>query len=253
MANHSSSKEYLAWIYRAWRYRLKLEKAEIRYLLRSLSAGEAAVSIGAHKGAYTYWMVRSVGPSGAVFAFEPQAQLAERLRTLVSSRGLRNVKVETLGVSSKVGTLTLTLPRSDGSPSASFERRTTLAEDAMKVPVEVTTLDYYFLEQAGAENIPISLIKCDVEGHELEVFRGGRRLLQEQGPDLLFECERRHRNSPVEEVFDFLLALDYKGWYFTRHGREPIGSFDVGVNQADPRARHYINSFLFTRRNRKPK
>ena len=34
------------------------------------------MDIGAHKGAYVYWMQRAVGPSGTVFAFEPQVALA---------------------------------------------------------------------------------------------------------------------------------------------------------------------------------
>ena len=62
----------LKWTYRAWRYRQRLERQEIRLLLRHLAAGDVAVDVGAHKGAYTYWMRRAVGASGKVYAFNAQ-------------------------------------------------------------------------------------------------------------------------------------------------------------------------------------
>jgi FkbM family methyltransferase len=239
--------EHLSWVYRAWRYRLRLEKPEIRCMLQRLSPGDAVIDIGAHKGAYTYWMIRAVGATGAVFAFEPQQQLAQRLRALVSAAGHTNVSVENLGISSRPGTLTLNLPHFEGPPGASFETRSFSQTGSHQVPVEVTTLDDYFMERSGPVNRRIRLLKCDAEGHELEVFRGGRLLLEDQGPDLLFECESRHRESPVEEVFEFLQSLGYEGWYFDRFELEPLEQFDVRVHQANPEGKNYANNFLFTR------
>jgi hypothetical protein len=43
--------EKLTWIYRAYRYRLKLERQEIQLLLQNLNLGDVGVDIGAHKGA----------------------------------------------------------------------------------------------------------------------------------------------------------------------------------------------------------
>ena len=53
-------------LYRAWRYRFKLDPQEISFLLGNVSAGQTCVDIGAHKGAYTYWMQRAVGPTGRI-------------------------------------------------------------------------------------------------------------------------------------------------------------------------------------------
>jgi hypothetical protein len=70
----------LKWLYRALRYRL--EKQEIKLVQRHLAPGDVAVDVGAHKGAYTWWMRRAVGESGRVYAFEPQPALADNLRGL---------------------------------------------------------------------------------------------------------------------------------------------------------------------------
>ncbi len=37
------------WIYRAYRYRLKLEPQEIKLLLRNLNPGDVGIDVGVHK------------------------------------------------------------------------------------------------------------------------------------------------------------------------------------------------------------
>ena len=66
-------------LHRAWRYRLRIERPEILFLLEHLAPGQTAVDVGAHKGAFTYWMDRLVGPTGHVLAFEPIPELAAYL------------------------------------------------------------------------------------------------------------------------------------------------------------------------------
>jgi FkbM family methyltransferase len=230
----------LKWLYRAWRYRYRLERAEIRLLLEHLSAGDVAVDVGAHKGAYTYWMRQAVGPSGKVYAFEPQPVLAARLSSLVSSSGYTNVVIENLGLSSSSGTMMLNVPGEGTSPSASFEAG---EAGSKSYPVQVTTLDDYFY---GREEPRVRLLKCDAEGHELEVFRGARRLLSEAGPCLLFECERRHRKSGrVDDVFDWLQDLGYRGYFIDRAGARDIREFDPGIHQAGNDDPGSVNNFLF--------
>ncbi|HUG18424.1 MAG TPA: FkbM family methyltransferase, partial [Planctomycetaceae bacterium] len=90
---------------RAWKYRRRNEISEIAYLRQHLCRGSIAVDVGAHKGAYLYWMRKIVGPEGRVFAFEPQPQLAEILRKIVAYKRWSNVVIENLGVSSQSGTM----------------------------------------------------------------------------------------------------------------------------------------------------
>lgn len=229
------------WIYRAYRYRLKLEPQEISLLLRYLNPGDVGVDVGAHKGAYTYWMSRAVGAQGRVYAFEPQPVLAGGLKSLAARRA-PNVVVENLGLSSAPGTLTLKVPGGDSSPGASFEGGDA-AEGGQSYPVSVTTLDCYFEAQPDR---PVRLLKCDAEGHELEVFRGGSGLLAAHHPCLLFECERRHRPSGrVDDVFAFLEDIGYRGYFIQRSGPQDIDRFDPDLHQAESGAPGYVNNFLF--------
>ncbi len=236
--------EKLRWVYRAWRYRLKLERQEITSLLRLLNPGDIAVDIGAHKGAYTYWMLKRVGPAGKIYAFEPQPALFHGLKRLLPENQHGNVRIENMGLSSASGVLTLNVPSLKSSPGASFEKSRDGVSPLQSYPVTVTRLDEYF---NNGEDEPIRLIKCDAEGHELEVFRGAENLLRRQHPHLLFECESRHcSQGNVDEVFSWLSALGYRGQFFSGDGLHNINVFNAVIHQADTKAPGYVNNFLFS-------
>jgi predicted methyltransferase len=67
-------------LYRAYRYRWKNDPTEIAFVRAHVQPGSIALDVGAHKGGYTYWLAKGVGPSGHVYAFEPQPRLATGLR-----------------------------------------------------------------------------------------------------------------------------------------------------------------------------
>jgi FkbM family methyltransferase len=239
------SLDRLKWIYRSFRYRYKLEPREVKLLLELLKPGDTAVDIGAHKGAYTYWMRKAVGKEGRVIAFEPQPDLAAALMKLLEAGSEQNAVVECLGLSETLGLKTLHVPGQGSSPSASFEQLGWQAAGSQCYEVPVTTLDAYF---ASEEQRPvINLIKCDAEGHELEVFHGAEQTLRNMKPVLLFECEARHGSvSRVLEVFRFLSSLGYHGYFFDHDGLKGIDQFKPEWHQAAPGGCYYVNNFFFT-------
>ena len=106
--------------------------------------------------------------------------------------------------------------------------------------VEVTTLDLA-LNDAGA----VALIKCDVEGHELDMFKGAEAVLTQDHPLLLFECEARHNpDRAVTEVFDYLQDLGYRGSFFWHGELLDVRLFDLATHQTLGRA-PYANNFVF--------
>src|SRR5262245_33698247 len=83
----------MTWRYRAWRYRLLVERPGVHFVREHLKPGQLALDIGAHKGAYLYWMQRAVGCAGRVVAYEPQPELANYLSTVVGAERLEHVTV----------------------------------------------------------------------------------------------------------------------------------------------------------------
>lgn len=231
---------------RAYRARWRDERAEIGEMLRLLRPADTAVDIGAHKGAYLYWMREAVGPGGRVFAFEPQPKLHAYLAGIVAGQGWDNVELSPLALSDRRGEATIHVPAESGetSPGASLEK-----QSGYGIPIRTDTLDAVLAGKPAPR-----FIKCDVEGHELSVFRGAARTLERHGPALLFECEQRHLSAhTLQDVFSFLLGLGYTGRFFASGRLRPLGEFDPAVHQRREGERFwdrkdYSNNFLFVRR-----
>ena len=134
----------LRYLYRAWRYRLFVDPAELRFVRRHLQPGQVAVDVGCHKGAYTYWLERWVGAAGEVIAFEPQPRQAEYLQQMFRSMDYSNVTLVPSGLSDRSDRLRLHSPTAHGEPhEATFV--TAAAQPACAtIEVEVTTLDEHF-------------------------------------------------------------------------------------------------------------
>jgi hypothetical protein len=116
--------------------------------------------------------------------------------------------------------------------------------------VDATTLDDFF---AAKQRFP-DFLKIDVEGHELAVLEGAKRILQRHRPAVLVECETRHRpDCDVRVVFEFLQSQGYEGSFFLSGRRHPLREFNAAVHQqfdeatGEP-ARPYANNFAFVRR-----
>ena len=238
-------------LYRALKARYRGERQEVAAVLRGLAPGDVAVDAGAHKGAYTYWMRRAVGERGRVLAFEPQPRLAAYLTSVSDSLRWSNVSVRDCALSDTAGSGTLRVPRLGSSQGAALFALSEgpAGQNEEAVTVRLSTLD---TELAGAGRV--AFLKVDVEGHELAVFRGAARILTEDAPIVLFECERRHLSGhAMQDVFAYLLALGYEGRFFGVRGLQPLSEFDPEIHQRRAPGRFwaeagYCNNFLFTPR-----
>jgi len=149
------------------------DRTERRLLARHLSPGSVVVDAGANIGVYSQFLARCVGPGGVVHSFEPSPENFGRLHAALSQ--FSNVRLNQLAVSDKMG---------DGMLYVSEE----LNVDHRAYPIEgetrrtlcirSTTLDDYF--KPGER---VDFIKIDVQGYELHVLRGAKRVMQEN-PDI---------------------------------------------------------------------
>ena len=241
-------------VHRCWRLRFKSEVPSIRYVRESGLSGATVIDIGANKGVFSIYMSRAAGPNGKLIAFEAQPELGEHLLAVKQSFGLDNMTLVNKGLSSAAGTLTMRRSEA-GSGMASFHSAASSELEEVEIPV--IRLDDYVDEHAVG---PVAFIKCDVEGHELDVFRGGAALLARDKPTLLFECHDDEADRG--ELFEFLSQLGYDGYFFFvsrsdhkslfHKGRGEFIPYDqrAGYPNVHPAVRH--RNYVFVRRETQP-
>lgn len=144
----------------------RYEPGTTRIFQETLKPGMVVVDIGAHVGYYTLLAAKQVGPTGKVYAFEPEQANHAILVKNIALNHYGNVVAARMAVSDQKGGATLYLTALDSGRHSIY--RHGLPERGT-APVETTTLDS-FLESEGWPNVDI--IKIDVEGAEVAVLNG---------------------------------------------------------------------------------
>ena len=235
--------ELIKLAYRSYKYKTRNDKGEIAYIESVLMPGQTVFDIGAHKAGYLYIMLRRIGKTGHLYAFEPQSRLCNYILRLKNMFSWNNVTVERLALSDVAGRVTLFIPVSKGkftSPGATIAPKQS-GDYGIKEEVATERLDDY----CARKNIVPDFLKIDVEGNELRVFKGGAHILSTYKPTVIFECEARHvGREQVTETFKYLQLLGYNGYFINGVQKLPISQFSFDLHQVEGK-KPYCNNFVF--------
>jgi len=192
----------------------EVERAEWIFYLEYLREGMIVFDVGANVGELTLLFSRFVA-DGSVHAFEAGSAAFKRLELVCDAIGRNNVVLNHLAMSDKSGLIRLHI-YDDALSSFNSQAARPLKNyglDFEPVGIEetpATTVDDY-CERKKIELI--DLLKIDVEGAELQVLRGARRMLKSKRiACLTFEFGQTTfdmGNNP-EEIEVFLKEMNYK-------------------------------------------
>jgi FkbM family methyltransferase len=149
-------------------YRGLYEERLILKVRQLLKPGMTFVDVGANIGLYSVIAAHCVGPSGRVFAFEPQPSLAEVFWVNVRMNRLGNVTHETVALGRTPGTSAL-YQVTDNDVQATLRLRPDERSVGPVIQVPVRTLSDALREQGV---VSVDGLKVDVEGAEFEVLQG---------------------------------------------------------------------------------
>lgn len=158
--------------------RTQYESIGIRAVLAGVLHGTASyVDVGANRGQILHEAVR-IAPRGCHLAFEPIPELAAEV-----AREFPQVECRAIALGARSETAQFChFRRLDGWSGL---RRSPEITDKQGNP-EYITVDVSTLDSELAGLTP-SVVKIDVEGAELAVLQGGRSLLSETRPAVIFE------------------------------------------------------------------
>jgi len=174
-----------------------------------LASGGTFFDVGAHAGYFSLLASTRVGPSGRVFAVEPNPGTFASLEQHLAINHVTNVKAVMCGLADKPGSLTLHAPPSRIDYNATVLPRS----DWTRVDVPARTLDHCVREWAIER---IDLMKIDVEGAEPLVLAGGtgalasgvvrHAMIEVNGPRLTEGGSGPRELAQTLETFGFLPA-----------------------------------------------
>jgi FkbM family methyltransferase len=156
------------------------ERFEASLFAELLDAGGTVFDVGANFGYYSVVCADAVGPSGAVYAFEPDPAAFSLLDANAAANGLAGrLHVLPAAIGDHDGTVSYHL-----AAEAAFSGLTATGRSAIRGVIDVTVRS---LDSVAAEYTIDQLdgLKIDVEGHEAGVLRGARQVLQRSADPLI--------------------------------------------------------------------
>ena len=175
-------------------------EAELHILRPTIQPRSIVLDIGANIGSHTIPFARWVGPSGRVYAYEPQRLAFQMLCANAAMNALTNVFPLHAGAGKARSVCHL--PEADPRRPDNIGARP-MVERRDGVPVDVIPVDDLALPACH-------LIKIDVEGMEVAVLEGSRATICRCLPVLFVENNTLERSADIIETVN---SLDYEGYW----------------------------------------
>lgn len=174
--------------------------------------------IGANIGWYTLNFAQ-LPKIKQIYSFEPIPHSYSYLQKHLKLNNIKNVSTFNCALSDKIGTETFYwTEKENGSASMkNIQERANINQ----ITCELNTLDNFMKRK----RTPIDLIKCDVEGSELFVFRGGIKTIKKDKPVVFTEMLRKWSNKfdyHPNDIICFFAELGYGCYIFKRNKLKKI-------------------------------
>ena len=197
-----------------------LYETDVTNLFRAIvKEGMVVTDLGACIGYHTLLASRLVGPSGRVYAFEPNPRAYSYLLRNIEANGCGNVLAVQKAASDKTGAASLV------RDPESYDRDWVSASsgNADRIGVETITLDAFFTQEGWPS---VGLVKMDIEGSEKAALEGMRELSQ-RNPHMQVIMEfnldtLRRAGATPNALFAVLLELGFHNGHIIEQGMKPF-------------------------------
>jgi len=192
------------------------ESETTSFLGAVLRPGDAFLDVGAHIGYFSMVAAALVGPTGAVFSFEPETANFAHLLEHVELNAAWHVQPVHMAVGERPHVARFFVNADNDGGHALWDVAThpeceRTRRGGERRPVYVTSLDRYF---EGRTFASLKAIKLDVEGSEVAALRGAEQLLlRHRVPFVIAEVNRfalEAMGTSERELRDYMTGLGYE-------------------------------------------
>ncbi|MCG3148423.1 MAG: hypothetical protein PCFJNLEI_01866 [Verrucomicrobiae bacterium] len=199
----------------------------LHHLTQHLPSGAVVFDVGANFGYYSLTIAAHLKRNCQVYAFEPQRGTFQRLQTNIVLNQLEHVvHCHCLGLSDQESQAQLVIK--PGNYGATF-----VSTQADGESIRLTTMDGFC---AVHKVNRLDLIKCDVEGFEERVLRGGYQMIQEHQPVIYIEINppTLHRaGTSAANLVNLLRGFGYDLMRIQHHHLVPLPEIPQGEDYED--------------------
>ena len=186
--------------------------------LRLSRESDCFFDIGAHIGIVTLAVAKNIKKNGVIYAFEPSKVNLKFLKYHIACNKIKNVKIVDKLVSSseKKKIIFYESPESSGMNSIVSLKKKNITNKNFPKSI---TLDTF----CKNNNIYPDIIKVDIEGSEIEMLMGTKKILKKYRPLIFLSYHPYHLQKlghQKKSIFDILESLDYK--IYDLNGKKPL-------------------------------
>jgi FkbM family methyltransferase len=182
----------------------ELEDSEMLYKL--VDDGDTIFDIGANIGWYSNHLSKKL-PNSKIYSFEPIPETYAQIKKNTELNQSNNIILNNIALSDKIQTLTFYYsPTITGASSAA---NITENENMTKLECQTNTIDKFVKEKSITK---LDFIKCDVEGAEFLVYKGGAETIEKYKPIVFTEMLRKWSakfNYHPNEIIEFFKQFGY--------------------------------------------
>lgn len=182
---------------------------EMEFWRSYIKPGMTVIDVGANVGVYTFSAALKVGNTGQVFAVEPFSGCVRCLQETCKINNLSWVKVCASAASDKNSTIKLLLHVANELNEVITDDTRELSAGSFE-EVPCFTLDS-LMEQENMQQV--DFLKMDAEGHEMAVLGGGKNLINQFKPVILYENIAGSKGSNIG-VAQYLESIGYELFYY---------------------------------------
>ena len=184
---------------------------DFKIIKNNVKDGDNVIDLGANIGYFTLILAKLVGPTGKVFAFEPDPRNLALLKKNVEYNNYKNVIIVPKAVSNVNDKCTLYTGQKTFGQNKIYKPKKTKTQKFIPIDSETVRLDDFFKTNGLLDKI--SFIKIDVEGAEFLALSGMKEILKlNKNIKIFTEAEISYledAGSSYDQFIDLLTENDF--------------------------------------------
>ena len=194
----------------SWFYPKTYEADKTIFIHNHSKPGDTVIDIGAHLGIFSFFLARQVGINGKVYSFEPTQKTFNALTQTIKYNKLNKIiDARQVAVSDTSGELEFYIySNSSISNGNSISSHNTVGTPRKTTVGKICLDDLMVTEKIER----LTLIKIDAEGAELDILKGGKKLITKFHPFITLEVHPKSFDDPqkiMNEIYATIIDYGY--------------------------------------------